>query len=161
MTAAHVGFATGPAGRAVAAGKAADTKLVVLENLYMYGPHGSRHDAYGRVWHLPHPPTRTTRQVVADLYAAADSDRTQITALNRPMLAAFGLFNRNVHELLHTYYQFNAPHVVDDSAFRDAIGGQITSWAEIVTTTVDRYRTNSTNATAHGPSGTETEKVTS
>ena len=32
---------------------------------------GSRDDAYGRVWHLPNPDTRTTRHVIIDVYAAA------------------------------------------------------------------------------------------
>ena len=54
--------------------------------------------------------------------------------------AVVGLFNRNVRELLHTYYQFDAPFVVDDSAFRHAFGGHITDWHEIVATTVDWYR---------------------
>ena len=67
---------------------------------------------------------------------------TSVTALKRPMLRALGLFNRNVRELLHTYYQFDAPFVVDDSAFRDAFGGHTTSWDEIVASTVDWYRTH-------------------
>ena len=56
------------------------------------------------------------------------------------MLRALGLFNRNVRELLHTYYQFAAPFVVDDSAFRDAFGGHTTHWDDIVASTVDWYR---------------------
>ena len=79
---------------------------------------GSRDDAYGQVWHLPNPETRTTRHIIIDVYAAAGQRRTDVTALKRPMLRALGLFNRNVRELLHTYYQFAAPFVVDDSAFR-------------------------------------------
>jgi hypothetical protein len=60
------------------------------------------------------------------------------------MLGALGLFNRNVRELLHTYYQFDAPFVVDDSAFRDAFGGHTTPWADIVARTVDWYRAPAT-----------------
>ena len=66
-------------------------------------------------------------------------------------------------ELLHTYYQFAAPFVVDDSAFRDAFGGRTTSWDEIV----DQHRrlvpraappsTTQSNGLAEAP----TEKVTS
>ena len=60
------------------------------------------------------------------------------------MLRALGLFNRNVRELLHTYYQFDAPFVVDDSAFRDAFGGHTTHWDDIVASTVDWYRAHAT-----------------
>jgi nucleoside-diphosphate-sugar epimerase len=105
---------------------------------------GARDDAYGRVWHLPNPTTRTTRQIVIDVYAAAGKRRTDVTTLKRPMLRALGLFNRNARELLHTYYQFDAPFVVDDSAFRDAFGGYTTSWNDIVSSTVDWYRTSAT-----------------
>ncbi len=105
---------------------------------------GSRHDANGRLWHLPNPPTRTTRHIIVDVYAAAGMRRTDVTALNKPMLRALRLFNRNVRELLHTYYQFDAPFVVDDSAFRDAFGGHTTPWDDILATTVNWYRTYTT-----------------
>jgi nucleoside-diphosphate-sugar epimerase len=140
------------------------------EHTYSYVPDvgrnlvllGSRDDAYGRVWHLPNPPTRTTRHIIIDVYAAAGSRRTSVTALKRPMLRAYGLFNRNVRELLHTYYQFDAPFVVDDSVFRKAFGGHTTSWDEIVTSTVDWYRNHTVNNTQpHGLAETTTEKVTS
>jgi nucleoside-diphosphate-sugar epimerase len=101
---------------------------------------GSRDDAYGRAWHLPNPETRTTRHIIIDVYAAAGKRRTDVTALKRPMLWTLGLFNRNVRELRHTYYQFNSPFVVDDSAFRHAFGGHTTRWSDIVTSTVDWYR---------------------
>ncbi len=105
---------------------------------------GSRDEAYGQVWHLPNPETRTTRQIILDVYAAAGARRHDVTALTRPMLRAFGLFNRNVRELLHTYYQFAAPFIVDDWAFRDAFGGSTTNWDDIVASTVDWYRAQAT-----------------
>jgi nucleoside-diphosphate-sugar epimerase len=107
---------------------------------------GSRDDGYGRAWHLPNPETRTTRNIITDVYAAAGRRRTDVTTLKRPMLRALGLFNRNVRELLHTYYQFNAPFVVDDSAFRHAFGGHATHWDDILATTVEWYRTHAPQA---------------
>jgi hypothetical protein len=65
----------------------------------------------------------------------------RITTLKRPMLRALGLTNRNVRELLHTYYQFEAPFIVDDGAFRATFGGVITGWDEIIDKTVTSYRT--------------------
>ena len=76
---------------------------------------GSRDDAFGRVWHLPNPPTRTTREIITDVYAALDQP-ARITVLNKPMLRVIGLFNRDVHELLSTYYQFDAPFIADHTA---------------------------------------------
>jgi nucleoside-diphosphate-sugar epimerase len=122
---------------------------------------GSRDDAYGRAWHLPNPPTRTTRQIIVDVYAATGMRRTDVTALKRPVLRALGLFNRDVRELLHTYYQFDAPFVVDDSAFRDAFGGHTTNWDDIVTSTIDWYRAHATTPEfSPGLAETTAEKVT-
>jgi len=54
------------------------------------------------------PHTRTTREIITDIYAALDQP-ARITALMEPMLRAIGLVNRDVYELLSTYYQFTAP----------------------------------------------------
>ena len=51
-----------------------------------------------------------------------------------------GLFNRDVRELLSTYYQFDAPFVADHSAFTSAFGGHVTGWDEIIHTTIASYR---------------------
>ena len=73
------------------------------------------------------------------MFAAAGA-KPRITTLKRPMLRVLGLTNRNVRELLATYYQFDAPFVVDDRAFRDAFGGHTTPWDEIVAETLAYYR---------------------
>jgi nucleoside-diphosphate-sugar epimerase len=121
---------------------------------------GSRHDAYGQAWHLPNPETRTTRQIIGDVYAAIGKRPTAVTALNKPMVRTLGLFNRNVRELLHTYYQFDAPFIVDHSAFRDAFGGHTTTWADIIANTIGWYRANDTAVVRPSPSNSST-KVTS
>jgi nucleoside-diphosphate-sugar epimerase len=100
---------------------------------------GSDHDAYGHVWHLPNPETRTTRHLIADVHAAAGSHQQRIITLKRPMLRTIGLFNRDVRELLHTYYQFEAPFVVDDTTFRSTFGGHVTSWEDIIPATLAAY----------------------
>ena len=88
----------------------------------------------------------TTRQVITRVFEAAGAT-PRITTLKRPMLRALGLTNRNVRELLHTYYQFDAPFVVDDSAFRATFGGIITGWDEIIDTTLAYYRRSVTTVT--------------
>jgi nucleoside-diphosphate-sugar epimerase len=100
---------------------------------------GSRADAYGRAWHLPNPPIRTIRDVITDVYSALDQP-PRLTVLSKPMLRAVGLFNRDVRELLSTYYQFDAPFIADHRAFTSAFGGHITDWDDIVQTTLSSYR---------------------
>jgi nucleoside-diphosphate-sugar epimerase len=101
---------------------------------------GDRNEAFGRAWHLPNPETLTTREVITKVFDTAGTT-PRITVLKRPMLRALGLTNRNVRELLHTYYQFDAPFIVDDRAFRAAFPSVTTGWDEIVDTTLAYYRT--------------------
>jgi nucleoside-diphosphate-sugar epimerase len=131
------------------AGKRAKTigRLDALHT-YSYAPDvacnlvllGARDDAYGRVWHLPNPETLTTRQVITKVFAAADT-KPRITTLKRPMLRAIGLVNRDVRGLLATYYQFDGPFVVADTAFTQSFGGVVTDWNEIVKKTLAYYQT--------------------
>ena len=154
----------------VLAGKRAQTMgLPDTKHSYSYVPDvgrnlvllGSHDGVYGRAWHLPNPPTRTTRQIITDVYAATGQHRTDVTTMTRPMLRALGLLNRNIRELLHTYYQFDAPFVVDDSEFRATVGGHTTSWTEIVATTIDWYRSGTANPTHRNcPAQAAAEKVT-
>jgi nucleoside-diphosphate-sugar epimerase len=146
VTASAMGeFVFGPA----LAGKRAQTMgRPETAHSYSYAPDVARNlvllaertDACGRAWHLPNPETLTTREAITRVFDAAGTT-PRITVLKRPMLRALGLTNRNVRELLHTYYQFDAPFVVDDRAFRTAFGGVTTGWDEIVATTLDYYRT--------------------
>ncbi len=101
---------------------------------------GSRDDAYGQIWHLPNPETLTTRKVITKVFEAAGA-KPRITTLKRPMIRAIGLMSRDVRELLATYYQFDAPFIVDSSAFTAAFGGDVTDWDEIVEQTLSYYRT--------------------
>ena len=71
------------------------------------------------------------------------------------MLRVIGLFNRDVHELLSTYYQFDAPFIADHTAFTSAFGGHITDWNDIIQTTVASYR-DPAPATATATTGTST-----
>jgi nucleoside-diphosphate-sugar epimerase len=100
---------------------------------------GSRDEAYGRSWHLPNPTTRSTREIITDIYAALDQP-ARISVLKRSTLRAIGLFNRDVRELLATFYQFDAPFVADHGAFSTAFGGHVTGWDEIIHTTLASYR---------------------
>jgi hypothetical protein len=61
--------------------------------------------------------------------------------LKRPVLRAVGMFSPDVRELLATYYQFEAPFIVDATAFTATFGGDVTGWDEIIDETVAFYRT--------------------
>jgi nucleoside-diphosphate-sugar epimerase len=93
----------------------------------------------GRIWHLPVGETRTTRQLVANIYRLA-GHRPRLLAAGRTTLAAVGLAKPAMREYLHTLYQFSQPWVVDDTAFCSTFGVRATSVDQALTTTVAWYR---------------------
>ena len=100
---------------------------------------GTAPGATGEVWHLPVAETRTTRQVIEQVYELA-GHRPRILAAGRTTLRAIGLFKPEMREYLHTLYQFTDPWVVDDSKFRAAFGDHATPLDEALATTLAWYR---------------------
>lgn len=105
--------------------------------------------AYGRAWHLPVAPAVTGAEFVSLVHrlAGVDARPGLVTpALNR--LA--GLFVPDVREGTELMYEFTAPFVVDDSAFRTTFGGRATPLEDAVAATLDARRTSSTVSTPTG-----------
>jgi nucleoside-diphosphate-sugar epimerase len=93
----------------------------------------------GQIWHLPVPETRTTRQLINEVYRLA-GHRPRLMAAGRPALMAIGVVQPAMREYRHTLYQFTAPWVVDDSKFRAAFGDRSTPLNDALETTLDWYR---------------------
>ena len=80
-----------------------------------------RPEASGGVWHLPVAPARTTREIVARVYALAGR-RPRLFAAGGTTLRLLGLVKPELGEYRHTLYQFTERWVVDDSRFRTTFG---------------------------------------
>jgi nucleoside-diphosphate-sugar epimerase len=93
----------------------------------------------GQIWHLPVPETRTTRQLIDEVYRLA-GHRPRLIAAGRTALMTIGIVQPAMREFRHTLYQFTAPWVVDDSKFRAAFGDHSTPLNEALETTLDWYR---------------------
>jgi nucleoside-diphosphate-sugar epimerase len=100
---------------------------------------GERDDALGRIWHLPSPETRTTRDVVALVYQAAGT-RPRLRVTPGWQLRALGLVNRTVREINEMRYEFEEPFVVDASRTETELGLRATALADAVEQTVRWYR---------------------
>ena len=100
---------------------------------------GSAPEAGGRVWHLPVVEACTTRRLVEQVYALS-GHRPRLLAAGRTTLGVLGLVMPELREYRHTLYQFSAPWVVDDSAFRSAFGWRATPLPAALASTVDWYR---------------------
>ncbi|MEI8082025.1 MAG: NAD-dependent epimerase/dehydratase family protein [Actinomycetes bacterium] len=88
--------------------------------------------AWGRAWHAPTNPARTAREAIADMADIADVPMVKVKGMSKSMLSAVGLFSPMVRELKETYYQFNAPFVIDDSATRSELGLEPTPWNQVL-----------------------------
>jgi nucleoside-diphosphate-sugar epimerase len=100
---------------------------------------GERDDALGRVWHLPSPETRTTRDVVALVYqAAGTAARLKVTPAWQ--MRALGLVNRTVREINEMRYEFDEPFIVDASRAETELGLRATPLTDAVELTVCWYR---------------------
>jgi nucleoside-diphosphate-sugar epimerase len=99
---------------------------------------GERPEAAGRAWHVPTAPAVTSRQFAQRVLEAARSS-SPVRVVPRWMVLALGLFVPEVRETVEMLYEFEAPFVVDDSAFRKAFGFAGTALSESIPATVRSY----------------------
>ena len=96
--------------------------------------------AVGEVWHLPGPPTGTTRALLG-LVAGEVGHPVGIRSLPKLAVRALGLVNPVLRELNETYYQFGEPFVLDTTKYESVFGPAGTPLADAIAATVAWYRT--------------------
>lgn len=107
---------------------------------------GTRDEADGGTWILPHPPAVTGREFL-DLVNDCLPRPQKTGVISSWMLRLAAPFHRISKETLGILYQWSQPFVVDDAAFRSTFGPfEVTPLDEAVRTTVEAYRGR---ATAH------------
>jgi nucleoside-diphosphate-sugar epimerase len=96
--------------------------------------------AAGEVWHLPGPPTVTTRALL-DLVAAEVGHPVAIRSVPQLAVRALGLINPTMRALAEMAYEFDAPFVLDTTKYQATFGPAGTALPDAVATTVAWYRT--------------------
>jgi nucleoside-diphosphate-sugar epimerase len=96
--------------------------------------------AAGEVWHLPGPPTVTTRALL-DLVAREVGHPVAVRSVPKLAVRALGLVNPMLRGLAELSYQFDEPFVLDSSKYESAFGAAGTPLADAVAATVAWYRT--------------------
>ncbi|WP_017569366.1 NAD-dependent epimerase/dehydratase family protein [Nocardiopsis halotolerans] len=93
--------------------------------------------AWGRAWHVPSPPARTVREMVADLAGASGAARPSVVRIPRPLLRATFPFSPFLREMGELLYQWDAPYVIDAAVTTEVFGIEATPWEEIVRATAE------------------------
>jgi nucleoside-diphosphate-sugar epimerase len=96
--------------------------------------------AAGQVWHLPGPPTVTTRELL-DLVAAEVGHRVGVRSVPKLAVRALGLASPMMRGLAEMSYQFDQPFILDTSKYQSAFGAAGTPLADAVAVTLAWYRT--------------------
>jgi nucleoside-diphosphate-sugar epimerase len=96
--------------------------------------------AMSQVWHLPGPPTVTTRAFF-DLMAGQVGHPVAIRSVPKLALRALGLVNPMLRELAEVSYQFEQPFVLDTSKYESVFGAAGTPLAAAISATVAWYKT--------------------
>ncbi|HTJ42016.1 MAG TPA: NAD-dependent epimerase/dehydratase family protein [Kofleriaceae bacterium] len=121
------------------AGKAVETMGDVDQpHTYSYGPDvadalvtigladpTTDRDVYGRVWHAPALPAESTRTWI-NRFAQAAGVEPRFMRLSPLLLRLAGIFIREAGELPEMMYQWRAPFVLDDTAYRARFGAKPT-----------------------------------
>jgi nucleoside-diphosphate-sugar epimerase len=94
--------------------------------------------ACGQMWHLPNPETLTTRQFIQRIGCHAGVP-VHMERTPRLALAAVGLFNPTVRELVEMLYEFEQPFAVDDSKYVRTFGPGATQIDEALQHTLRWY----------------------
>lgn len=98
--------------------------------------------ATGQVWHLPSPPTITTRQFVTAVADQLD-EHPGISVMPPALLAGLSWFSPMLRAVKKEVFQVQSDWVMDDSRYREAFGDPATPLDEAIAVTLDWYRRQS------------------
>jgi len=96
--------------------------------------------AAGQVWHLPGPPTVTTRELL-DLVADQVGHRVGVRSVPKLAVRALGLASPMMRGLAEMSYQFDQPFILDSGKYQATFGAAGTPLADAVAATLAWYRT--------------------
>jgi|CXWL01.1.fsa_nt_gi nucleoside-diphosphate-sugar epimerase len=116
---------------------------------------GERPESGGEVWHLPAATTITGRQFGQLIFNTLDR-KPKLSETSKSQLRLAGLFSPLIRELRETYYQWDAPWIVDHTKFERTFGpAVVTPHTDAVAATVAWFAGLTTGAAAHpGVAGT-------
>jgi nucleoside-diphosphate-sugar epimerase len=95
--------------------------------------------AFGKAWHVPCAPTRSTRDILA-IAAETLGVKLRISAMPAWMLGASAMFSPFLRELVEMRFQWDRPYHVDASPFASALWVDATPFETGVPETAHSFR---------------------
>lgn len=99
-------------------------------------------DAYGQAWHVPTPPTKTYREILAIAAAAMDVP-LRLSVIPGWAARALGLVMPPVREVMDLHFTIDRPYYVDSSKFRARFWSDVDPLEDSVAATARSYRAGS------------------
>lgn len=96
--------------------------------------------AWGQAWLVPTPEAVSVRQAAVRANELIGAAAPKLSRVPYPVLWTMGLFSPLMKELRATYYQFNAPFVIDSAHTEATFGLTPTPLDESLATAAQRYR---------------------
>jgi nucleoside-diphosphate-sugar epimerase len=93
-------------------------------------------ETWGRAWHVPNPPTTSTRDF-AERAATIAGTPVRLRRATRWQLRLAGVFVPNLREIVEMLYEFEHDWVVDHSAYATILGDHATPLDEALAATVE------------------------
>jgi nucleoside-diphosphate-sugar epimerase len=90
---------------------------------------GQNPDSDNQIWHMPTAPAIPGKQFI-DIAARIYGAKPAYFVINKFLLWAYGLFNKNVMGTVEMYYQYNHDYIFDSSKFEKAFNFKPTSYEE-------------------------------
>lgn len=103
---------------------------------------GTSDRAFGDVWHLPHAPAISTRDMLNHAFELV-AQEPKVNGMGRLKLMIGGLFIPEARESIELLYEFNQPFLVDDAKFRKAFNQMPTAIPTGLQRTVRWYQDHS------------------
>ena len=88
---------------------------------------GQNPESDNQIWHMPTAQPLAGKQFI-EMAAAAYHTAPKFLSINKLMLSLYGLFNKNVGEMVEMYYQYDHDYIFDSSKFENAFNVKPTSY---------------------------------
>ncbi len=90
---------------------------------------GQNADSDNQIWHMPTAPVLTGKQFI-QLASGIYGTEPKYFAINKLMMRLYGLFNKNVGEMVEMYYQYDHDYIFDSSKFEKAFSFKPASYED-------------------------------